>query len=222
MSVNVTDAGARRAVNVRNVQLPAAMGTITSLPRAPKVMSTSDGILVSHSCLLSKITSNATANTFTTLYSVINPGLPSGTNNVDQGVFSWIQNIANNYQRYIIRKLKFRYQPICGTSTTGIAAMAVLYDTKDTIPTSLSGFLSLFRATSGPMWSNLSVDGVVSGRMSQPQNGRFVRLAAVPAGTSADDYDFGRLVIATDGAASSTLAGMVWVDVELECFLPLA
>jgi hypothetical protein len=203
------------------VTAPASMSSIQRSPGKPAIKTTADGIRVKHSCLVNKITTSATPQTFQTQYTIVNPGLTQGTGSVDLGAFSWLPAIARNFQRYKIHKLRFRYQPICGTATAGTMAMAMVHETKDTVPTTLTQLLNFASASCGPLWAPQDTLESSTALGSQARNGRLVRQTTIPANESFLDFDYGYLVMATDNALASTVAGLVWADVDIEFFLPV-
>jgi len=165
---------------------------------------------------------DAVTGTFKTNYSMINPGLTQGMDALNNGEFSWLPAIARNYQRYKIHSLRHRYEPICGSATIGTVGLMVLHESRDTVPTSLAQFLNFSGAQCAPLWASQQIVENKTSLDTQPRNGRLVRQGAVPANESLMDFDFGYLVIATDDAVSNTPAGLVFVDVDIEFFLPVA
>lgn len=212
---------ARKQRAGRRVRAPASYGLISKNPASPQISSESGGRLrIKHSELVMKVTSGA-ASTFDAGYSIINPGLPNGIGSVDTGVFTWLRNIARNFQRYKIRSLRFRYEPHCGTSTAGTVAMAVVNDTTDPLPTTLAEMLQISGASAGPAWAPQSISPQSNVLTTQTTNGRLVRSDSLPTGMSYNDFDLGYLVVGTDDTSGAVPCGLVWVDVDVECFLPV-
>lgn len=180
-----------------------------------------DGIVIKHKELWNLV-SHPISNTFNALFCEVNPGLasvPAGGD--DTGPFTWLPNIARNYTRYRVKKMKAEYIPTSATSADGTVGMVNLYNVNGNVPSTMAEAINSYRSVSGPTWQKSSLDLVTHGQMSQPINGRLVRDATI--GTNAKpDYDFGKLVFFSECPINGQPLGQLWVNYEIECSIPVA
>jgi hypothetical protein len=99
--------------------------------------------------------------------------------------------------------------------------MCVIHDTKDAVPNNLAKLLNYAGASCGPFWASQEISETRTMLGTQARNGRLVRSGTLPVGESYMDFDYGYLLLATDNAAANTPAGLVWVDIDVEFFLPV-
>lgn len=158
---------------------------------------------------------------FNVQYYTVNPGLPNGVDSQNLGAFSWIQGMATLYDRYRIRKMRVDY--ITSTNTTlssGDVMMMFDYDVNDLAPVSEATFLNTMGAVTGPVWGEHSARAVP--KLAAPPNGYKVRNGTLPSGGTYNEYDFARLWIGTVGGINNNTTGRLFLDYEIELFLPTA
>jgi len=80
----------------------------------------------------------------------LNPG--------DSGVFSWLSNIALNYQKFKWKFLRFIYVPQVPSTTAGSAYVYLEYDYLDAMPTTLIQVTSSSDSCTGNVWFGGPID----------------------------------------------------------------
>lgn len=113
----------------------------------------------------------------------INPGLMT--------TFPWLSNIAGSFDRYIFKRLIFRYKPTCPTTTTGQVVFAWDYDALDPIPRNNREMCqeTFWKAISPWQSTSFAIPGV---------NKNLYTRNAVIAGSDLKTYDIGQLFISVD------------------------
>jgi hypothetical protein len=171
-----------------------------------RITSNARGITVSHSEFLGEVLSTGTA--FNGAQYSINPGL--------MAVFPWLAPIANRYEAYRLRVLRFHYVPQVGSSATGMLMMAVDFDPMDTAPVNQTELLNMNGAMPTNVWNRQTLNVNLALSDKAPQ--RFVRSTTI-ANSDLKTYDLGNFTIATQGVASGTL-GTLYADYIIELYTP--
>lgn len=149
------------------------------------------------------------SNIFTPSSFSINPG---------QGlVFPWLSKIAANYESYIFRSLKFVYQPIAATTTSGTVVIAVDYDARDDPPQNKQQALTYRSAVRGPVWHSFAFTCLPADLHKLKSH--FTRTGAQPPATDIKTYDIGNLYVAAIGL-SSAIVGELHVEYDVELLTP--
>lgn len=213
----------KRAVAKRKVRQPSQNGkqempaafTSVRTTRGPRLASANGCVRISHRELVHKYGSAGTG--FQDKFFYVNAGLgPSGDSTSISGVFPWLSTIANAFERYKFKRLRFEYEPTCGTTEPGTYAMAVDYGITDAQPASLAALSAYIGATHGNVYRPMTMS--VQGASGQEKK-LLTRAAAWATGTSRQDYDLCVLNLCSDDVAS-TKGGNIYVDYEVELYLP--
>lgn len=144
----------------------------------------------------------------------INPGAA--------GVFPWLANVANNYQRYKFRKLRFYYVPLVGSSTNGRVSLAWNGNVVDPVPVNKSDLFAFTPNDEEACWTEVVIDiptrelnKVLYTRQFQTtQSG--TNIGVVGIGTDLKTTDVGRLLLGTTGMGGTSTVGEVYVCYEVE------
>jgi len=181
---------------------------------------TAQGITVTHTTLLGAVPVPTLTNTFEGHFSSANPALTiAGWDAVNSGMFGWLPAIAAKFQRYKFKKLRLRYVPAGGTQASGRVMIAMQYDTYDTPPATTPQMMANMGASDGPVWQERSINLMAHGS-NQPANGRLCRATTIPAGSTREAYDYGMLIVATDGMTIAQVTGQIYIDFEVELIMP--
>lgn len=186
---------------------PVSKGTRGRVP-SPQIMSGKDGrITVRHAELLGTLSS--TSDDFSVLSLSINPGLV--------GFTGWLSNIAQNYESYRFKQLKFRYVPACSTTTAGQVFLSVDFDSADQPPATESQ-LSYYQGTRycSP-WDRCEY--VCTSANLSKRKSYYVRGGPLPANSDVLLYDTGKFLAASVGTGTASL-GKLWVEYEVEFSTP--
>lgn len=139
----------------------------------------------------------------------LNPGVSD--------TFPWLSGIANQYEEYVFRSLKFEYVSRLPATVGGFLAMVVDYDALDTVPTSKQQMLTYAGCVSEVIWKDLSFQADPS-HFTRPYSRRFTR-AGVHDVTDVKTYDLGNFVLATNAPTNLT-NGELFVEYDVELYVP--
>lgn len=181
---------------------PAALGPIVRNTKARFRASPNGGTLVHHKEYLAAI-SNST--TFTNVAYPVNPGIVT--------TFPWLMEIANSYDRYRFRRLKFTYVPSAATSSTGRLTMAFNYNAGDPAPVTKQQIFSIIPNNESAVWCPIELDVPCDATIYYTRN-------KIVTGQDIKTFDMGRLHIATDLGANTNTIGEVYVEYEVELMKP--
>lgn len=136
---------------------------------------------------------------------------------LNTNLFPWGSQILPQYEMYRIRKCRFTFQTTStdynATSALGIVALVVAYDPDDPIIGDIPSLLNYNGAKSRKISQSFSVD-VVTANNPLP-----IRYVEHNAGANAFN-DYGLLYVAVAGNPSVLVIGELWVDYEIEVFVP--
>jgi len=194
----------------RVVNVPAAIGTSvrTGAPRIKAIKTPKGcGFHVEHSELIASVLGSVD---FATTKYALNPGLAS--------VFPWLSSIANNFESYKFRSLKFRYIAGCPSSTIGSSFLSVDYDPTDPNPTSETQIVSWESTTNQPSWRDMTFNSAPA-NLNKRQT-YYVRNGTLPANSDIDLYDVGNLFVSTQDNVAAAKLGKVWAVYSVDLMTP--
>lgn len=207
--------GTNRYVEFNN-PLTSLAGASSGVARMPAMASNGQSISVRHREMVCSVASR-------TLFTAanggsLNPGLPHLTGvGANASVYTWVQGIANLYERYKIKAMRFVYEPTCSITSTGTIAMLIDYDPKDATPVSMEKVISTYGAVYAPPWKAFSIP-------VKPQLiPMFVRSTAGTSDVRLVDYGFWYSVVEGGLAADEgATVGRIFVEYDIEFTLPVA
>lgn len=179
--------------------------------KPPTITPAKNSTRIMHREYVSNITSGPTNNTYSVTSFACNPGMPA--------VFPWLSGVARNWEKYKFHKLIFHYVPRCSTSTAGSVMMAFDYDSADADPVSDQTILSYDNCQDSAPWNSLKLV-CPSGKLAEGPLQRFVRHAVLPSNLDIKTYDVGKVCVASSDCQGSTPLGRVFVDYDVELFIP--
>lgn len=143
---------------------------------------------------------------------IIQPGL------VDN--FPWLSQIAQSFEQYRFKKLKYIYRNRCTTTTNGAIYMAVQYDPSDPEFASIDDIMDYAGARSEVVWRDWSYDAML--KRGSILSKYFVRTDSLPSGLDPQTFDMGLFTIcavSTSGSAG-VITGDLLVEYEVEFMNP--
>jgi len=138
-------------VKSERVKAPAAQSRrITGLgqPKVRPVGSAGD-VCVIHKEYISDLLASATAGAFGVLGIPINPG--------NLLMFPWLSKLAENFESYVFKGLKFIFETDAPSTTPGTVLMAVDYDAEDVLPSGKGEMMSYRGACRTVPWARLEM-----------------------------------------------------------------
>jgi hypothetical protein len=187
---------------------PVASGRALATTK-PEFSTSNENTLVCHSEYITDILQQ---ENFTVTEFSINPGLISS--------FTWLSSVAPNYERYRFRRLRFRYEVLSSTNTTGKVFFVPNFNVQDPPPENKAEALSYEYAVGSQPWIQFGVS--IPKRYLETYNEYFVRTGMLPNGADIKTYDVLNLYICTEGATSNNLTiGEFWIDYEIELVNPV-
>jgi hypothetical protein len=186
----------------------AAAYSTPSMGRAPIVKATRDSCNIKHKEFIGNVTGSvlfAVANAF-----AVNPGLAA--------TFPWLSIMAQGWEEYRFRNLRFVYKTRTGSTTPGSVLMAPDYDSADVPPASEQIMTSYAQVIEDAPWKDIIC--VLKTSNENPLGKRhFVRTAALAANLDIKTYDIANFFVGTvDGTAVPW--GKLWVEYDVDFFIP--
>jgi len=139
----------------------------------------------------------------------VNPGLPAS--------FPWLSNIAQQYETYRFRKLRYCYETRSSTANAGIVILVTNYDVTEAVFTSTVQAENYRGATVGQPWISFCHD-LATGSMND-YNRHYCRSGAQVSGTDLKTYDVGLFQLIVSGCPNSQI-GELYVEYDVDLFDP--
>jgi hypothetical protein len=165
-----------------------------------------------HREYITDIIGAATGANFNNTQFSINPG--------QSLVFQWLSKIAQNFESYHFRKLKFDYETEAPSSLGGTLVLAVDYDASDQAPLTKQQMLAFRGSVRSAPWTPCQHTSMREDLSKLKSH--FVRAGSNPANTDIKFYDVGVLNVATQGITSNTATcGELYVEYDIDLMTPL-
>jgi hypothetical protein len=141
----------------------------------------------------------------------LNPGLAA--------TFPWLSVMAQNWQAYRFKKMRFMYFTRTGSTTVGSVILCPDYDAADGAPISEQVIDSYEDAKEDAPWKNVDCPlNSTSMHLMGPK--KFIRLGNLSANQDIKTYDVGNMFIYTVDSASAASWGKLWVEYDVDLFTP--
>jgi hypothetical protein len=127
------------------------------------------------------------------------------------GSFPWLSGHAALFEKYCVRRLRFRYKNLKGTNSAGNVIMSFDYDTLDPAPGNAIQATQATHYIDGAPWRIFDLP------VSPDKRDLFTRNGAVP-GADLKTYDMGKLHISVEGCADTSDHGYLEVEYDIELF----
>jgi hypothetical protein len=203
--------GMRLQGNKRQASVAAAYSTGIS-GNKPKILQTRpDMCLVAHRELVGNLTGAGTT-AFTQLLELqLNPGLPAFT--------PWLANIAQNWQFYRFKKLRFCYYTRTGSTTVGSIVIVPDYNPADAAPQSEVIASNYEDVQEDVPWKDQCCV-LRPNAMHGVGVKKLVRIGALAPNLDINQYDSGNLWVFSVDSAGANIWGKLWVEYEVEFMTP--
>lgn len=178
--------------------------------KSPSVKQSDRCVVVSHREFIANIVGTVNFGVIAANQFPLNPGMGA--------TFPWLSQIAQNYETYRFRKLKFEFKTRTGTNVPGSVLMAIDPDASDVIPATEQVMSTYNRMVEDAPWKDITL--VADPKALQGLSERkFVRVTALAANQDIKLYDSGNMFVGTvDGTAVAW--GKLWVEYEVEFHTP--
>lgn len=210
--VNGPDHGVLVRAGSRNAGPPTNRAIGADFARPSMSSRTVNGVLVTSVVGRDYVGELVSATGFNVQSFRTNPGLPA--------LFPWLSRIAEAYEQYRFKRLRFVVQTLAPTSSAGEVAMYMDYDSEDPVPESMRDFLTNSFAKTGPVWERQLVYDAAAVPMNA-SNLRYVRVGT-PANSDYLWRDVGIMHVAFDNidvTPGDTFARL-FVDYDIELMVP--
>jgi len=168
----------------------------------------SGGIRVVHEEFIQDIIGSSSGSFALLLANPIQPGYAS--------TFPWLSRIAALFDSYIVNSIKFHYEPLCSTSTSGGIFLSLDPDASDPLPIDKSAMMSYVHSCHGPLWKPCGF-AVSSKSLDALSRKHYVRTGVVP-NSSLPTYDVGWIYGAIQSTALTGTLGEVYVTYDISLF----
>ncbi len=189
--------------NSRKIEYaPMAIGQKQSFPHKPM-----RSRRIQNSELVASITGSVAFSASQSF--AINPGLPAS--------FPWLSVLAKQWEQYRFHSLCYRYVTRTATDEKGSIILSPEYNPRDLPPTTESQASNTQDAVEDVIWRNLEchLDATSMFPLGPRKQIRSTNLSG-----DMSVYDAGRIFICTTGEDSTDEIGKLWVDYDVELYVP--
>jgi len=197
-----------RTIGSKSASVAAAYST-AAMGKAPIVRATRDNCVIQHRELIDSISGTSAFDV--TSYSV-NPGIPE--------TFPWLSVIAQAWEKYRFRYLRFVFLTRTGSTTVGQVLMAPDFDSADDPPSSELVMATYEDAISDAPWKNICCNLKASSMNNSLGKFHFTRFGPLAANLDIKTYDCANFLLSTTDGVDGTSWGKLWVEYEVEFSTP--
>lgn len=134
--------------------------------------------------------------------------------------FPWLHTVASRYEQYRIHALSFEFVSRSPTSATGSVYLSVDYDPLENPPADEKTLSAYAGTVSDVPWKNLKLR-IDPSAVHVTGARKYVATRDTWSPYSDDRVsDFGQLFVSTIGQADASGIGKLWVDYDIELFVP--
>lgn len=192
----------------RQASVAAAYAT-KSEGRAPKIQASRDTCNIKHREFIGNITGSILFALALSLS--VNPGLSS--------TFPWLAIMAQGWEQYKFRKLRFVFLTRTGSNTPGSVIMSPDYDSSDAAPATEQIMTTYEGTVEDAPWKDNACNLKVNLLSGAGGPRKFVRTGALSPNQDIKLYDVANMFVGTvDGTAVAW--GKLWVEYDVDFFVP--
>lgn len=192
---------------------PVALTKVVKTQR-PKVRSKANGdVRAVHREYIGEVMAEGSSPSLFKVQSFpINPG--------QAAVFPWLSKVAQNFESYSFRKLRFLYETEAPSSLGGTLVLAVDYDASDPAPISKQQALAFRSSIRSAPWNPCCFEADPEDLHKLKTN--YVRPGAQPVNTDIKMYDIGNLSVITQGVSTGgATCGELYVEYDVDLITPV-
>lgn len=187
------------------VNAPVAISRRVNVQSKPVLSSNGKGLVITHREMIGQVITPSTGTDFNAVSFVCNPGRFS--------TFPWLSSIAGNFDKYVMKKLRFTTLSNQPTATGGRVGIAFDVDSTDPLPADRNEFFAMtYHAECSP-WDTVVLDIPMDGKE------RFINSHTL---SDSKLIDLGQVVFVSDavsnvsGPLNSTAISDVVVEYTVE------
>jgi hypothetical protein len=176
--------------------------------KAPVITMSRDMCRIVHRELIASVTGSTAFTVAQTI--ALQPGLAAS--------FPWLSIMAQGWEQYRFRKLKYCYYTRTGSNIPGSVMLAPDYDAADAAPATEQIASSYEDVAEDAPWKDIECNLTPSAMLAGKER-LFTRSGALAANLDVKTYDAGNLfVCSVDGTAVNW--GKLWVEYDIEFYVP--
>lgn len=184
---------------------PVAKSTTRRMAKATMKTSNNGDIRVVHREYIGEI---GGAVGFEARQHPINPGLISE--------FPWLSKIAQRFESYRFRRLRYIFETESPTSTTGSVMGAIDYDPSDPAPSNKIQAMAYRNSVRSPPWADFHM--VSESEDLSKRKSYFVRSGTVSGDLAL--FDTGNFFLCVQGQAGTAIIGELYVEYDVDLMTP--
>jgi hypothetical protein len=133
------------------------------------------------------------------------------------GVFTWLPDLANSFEKYRVKLLHFKLVPRLGTDSDGAVYAAIDYDATDGNPKTLVDLMNTSSSQRSSVWQPLKIE-FDPRLMAGSSAVRYTRPGPL-TGVDLKLYDAGKLIMYSN-TAGPAVTHEIYVDYDIELLIP--
>lgn len=193
----------------RQASVAAAYST-TQMGRAPMIKASRDTCNIKHRELISNVRGSIGFLIRNQLE--LNPGLSS--------TFPWLSVMAQGWEQYRFKSLRFCYKTRTGSNTKGSLIMAPDYDAADGAPASEQIMSTYAQVIEDATWKDITCQ-IKTSNSNPLGKHHFVRNGPLQPNLDIKTYDIGTFFLAcVDGEIQDEGWGKLWVEYDIDFYIP--
>lgn len=189
----------------------AAAYSTGNVGRSPQIKATRDTCNIKHRELLSNVQGTIAFNVGQSI--PVQPGLSNS--------FPWLSIMAQGWEEYKFRSIKYCYYTRTGSTTVGSVAIAPDYDAADIAPLTEQAVSAYAGAVEDAPWKDIKCTLKASSLSGALGRRHFIRTGDVPANSDIKTYDVANVFVCTvDASADAIPWGKLWVEYDVDFYIP--
>ncbi len=185
----------------------AAAYASPAIGKAPIIKATRDCCNIKHRELISDVVGTS-AFTVASSFNV-NPGLSS--------TFPWLSVMAQGWEQFRFKNIRFIYKTRTGSNTAGSLMMAPDYDSADGPPATEQVASSYSQVIEDAVWKDITC---VLKTSNEGIKRHFVRTGPLAQNLDIKTYDVATLHLCTNDGSDGVKWGKLWVEYDIDFFVP--
>lgn len=200
-----------RRPNNKSLTAPVSV-TRSMMNSGPQFARSSGGaVVIKHREYVDRVQSSATSGGTSIIAYEINPGMSTS--------FPWLSTVAQNFETYNFRALRFTYNPVSATNVGGSVLLAIDYDASDAPPVTYQQAFSMQESVRQNVWAPIEHTCRKDNLLKRLN--RYVRTGNVPLSGDPNLYDTGNMYMISQGVTSTNIMiGELMVEYIVELRTP--